>query len=86
MFTGLVEELGQIAALLPSPGGGGKLKIEAQLVLEDIALGDSIAVNGTCLTAVEWDQKAGWVLFDAVAETLNETTLKNLSAGSTVNL
>lgn len=86
MFTGLVEEVGRLAQLTPTQGGGGKLRVEATKVLEDLSLGDSIAVNGTCLTAVEWNQKAGWVLFDAVAETLTKTTLANLAPGSPLNL
>lgn len=60
--------------------------MEARKVLEGIKLGDSIAVNGTCLTAVEWDLSGGWVMFDAVAETLSKTTLTSLSPGSAVNL
>jgi riboflavin synthase len=86
VFTGLVEEVGRLAQLTPTIGGGGKLKIKANIVLEDLALGDSISVNGTCLTAVDWNQGDGWVLFDAVAETLNKTTLLSLKPGSPVNL
>jgi riboflavin synthase len=82
----LVEEVGKLSQLTPGPGGGGKLKIEASSILHDIALGDSIAVNGTCLTAVEWDKQARWVVFDAVAETLAKTTLLGLPTGAPVNL
>jgi riboflavin synthase len=50
MFTGIVEELGSIAAR-----NGPRLRINAINILEDVRLGDSIAVNGCCLTVVEWD-------------------------------
>lgn len=86
VFTGLVEEVGTLSGFSPTSGGGAQLKVDARLVLEGIALGDSIAVNGTCLTAIEWDDHAGWVLFDAVAETLRLTTLGSLALGSAVNL
>lgn len=62
------------------------LKVRAAKVLEDVALGDSIAVNGVCLTATEWDTRAGWVAFDAVAETLRLTTLDTASTGTPLNL
>ena len=58
----------------------------AKLILQDIKLGDSIAVNGVCLTAVEWNHQSGRVLFDAVAETLTKTTLSSLDSGSPLNL
>lgn len=86
MFTGLVEEVGSLAERQSAQGGGARLKVSARRVLEGIALGDSIAVNGVCLTAVEWNLQAGWVLFDAVAETLRLTTLNSLSPGSPLNL
>lgn len=86
MFTGLVEELGKSIQVLPNQGGGAKIKVGAKLVLQDIKLGDSIAVNGVCLTAVEWNHQASWVLFDAVAETLNKTTLSQLAPGTPLNL
>ncbi len=86
MFTGLIEEVGSLAQLTPTPGGGAKLKIEAKSVLSDVSLGDSIAVNGTCLTAVEWSVGEGWVVFDAVAETLQKTTLVDLKPATPVNL
>ena len=86
MFTGLVEEVGQLLEVNPSPGGGAKIKVGASRILEDIALGDSIAVNGTCLTAVEWSCSANWILFDAVRETLTQTTLAHLASNAPVNL
>lgn len=86
VFTGLIEEVGRLVRLSPTPGGGAKLRVEARTVLEGIQLGDSIAVNGTCLTAVEWDLGGSWVEFDAVAETLTKTTLTSLKPNSQLNL
>lgn len=86
VFTGLVEEVGRLLQVSPTSGGGAKVRVKAELVLSDLALGDSIAVNGACLTAVEWNETAGWVEFDAVAETLKLTTIGQLSPGVPVNL
>lgn len=86
VFTGLIEEVGRLSRLSPSSGGGAKIKVKAEKVLQDISLGDSIAVNGTCLTAIAWDETEGWVEFDAVAETLQKTTLASLAPGSALNL
>jgi riboflavin synthase len=83
MFTGLVEELGTVRAVIPN-ATGARLEIEATTVLDDVTLGASIAVNGCCLTAVEFD--AGWWAADAVEETLRRTCLGGLAAGDRVNL
>jgi riboflavin synthase len=83
MFTGLVEELGTVRAVIPN-GSGARLEIEAATVLDDAVLGASIAVNGCCLTAVELGQ--GWWAADAVEETLRRTSLGALAAGDRVNL
>ena len=83
MFTGLVEELGRVRAVTPNEGGA-RVEIDAKLVLEDANIGDSIAVNGCCLTVV--DLAAGWWAADAVTETLSRTNLGALSAGDGVNL
>jgi riboflavin synthase len=83
MFTGLVEELGTVRAVLPN-GTGARLEIEATTVLDDAVLGASIAVNGCCLTAVEFGD--GWWAADAVEETLRRTCLGALVAGMRVNL
>lgn len=79
MFTGIVEELGTIEYL-----NGSRLRVAAGVVLEDVTLGASIAVNGCCLTVVEWGSDS----FDAdlSEETLERTSLKSLSAGDPVNL
>ncbi|HEV7535105.1 MAG TPA: riboflavin synthase, partial [Acidimicrobiia bacterium] len=83
MFTGLVEELGTVRAVKPN-ATGARLEIEAATVLDDAVLGASIAVNGCCLTAVEFGE--GWWAADAVEETLRRTSLGALRAGDRVNL
>ena len=86
MFTGIVEEMGALVARDDSPTaqGGARLVISASLVLADTAVGDSISVNGCCLTVV--DQGPGWWAADAVAETLARTNLGGLAVGDPVNL
>jgi len=83
MFTGLVEEVGTIAALAPADGGL-RVAIRARVVRDGLAVGDSVAVNGACLTAVELHPD-GFVI-DAVAETLRRTTLGEAQPGDRVNL
>src|SRR5919112_1697759 len=82
MFTGLVEAVGRIASATSTPGGM-RLRIETGLAPE-LALGDSLAVNGVCLTVTEKDE-AG-VHADVGPETLRVTTLGGLAAGVLVNL
>lgn len=79
MFTGIVEEMGSVAAF-----EGTRLRIAARLVLEDVALGDSIAVNGCCLTLVEKGE--GWWEADVSEETLVRTGLRDIPVGSPLNL
>jgi riboflavin synthase len=79
MFTGLVEEVGDVIGL-----DDARLTVAARLVLEDSALGASIAVNGACLTVVE--RGAGRLGFDLGPETLARTALGELGAGDRVNL
>ncbi len=83
MFTGLVEELGYVAALEPI-GDGIRLRLAAKTVMDDIEMGASIAVNGVCLTVVEFDSEH--FAIDAVPETMDRTSLGSLDVGSTVNL
>ncbi|MGH8978258.1 MAG: riboflavin synthase [Acidimicrobiia bacterium] len=83
MFTGIVEELGHVRAIVPNEGGA-RIEIEAKRVVEDAAIGDSIAVNGCCLTVVDCSA-TGWAA-DAVTETLQRTNLGDLRAGDPVNL
>jgi riboflavin synthase len=83
MFTGIIEELGHVRSITPNEGGA-RIAIEAKLVVEDAQVGDSIAVNGCCLTVVECGPD-GWSA-DAVIETLRRTNLGDLRDGDPVNL
>jgi riboflavin synthase len=83
MFTGIIEELGHVRSV-EQRGDNARVLIEARLVTEDIHEGDSIAVNGVCLTAlnVEKDSFAA----DVSRETLDRSTLGGLRPGAPVNL
>ena len=83
MFTGLVEETGELLALERS-AAGARLTLRAPLVSTDARLGDSIAVNGCCLTVTARDGDA--LAFDLLAETLARTNLGALVPGAPVNL
>jgi riboflavin synthase len=83
MFTGIIEELGTVHAVVPR-AGGARLEIAATTVLDDAALGASISVNGCCLTVVELAE-GRWAA-DAVTETLRRTSLGTLAPGDRVNL
>ncbi len=84
MFTGIVLAIGKISAK-ELRSGDSRITIETgQLSLENASLGDSIAVNGVCLTAVELGQD--YFCADVSRETLSRTTLQALAAGSFVNL
>lgn len=83
MFTGIVEELGIVRAITPN-AGGARIEVDAVMVLADAQIGDSIAVNGCCLTVVELSD-AAWAA-DAVTETLARTSLGALTPGDPVNL
>ena len=83
MFTGLVEEVGTVRSVTPV-GDGARVEIGAALVLTDVEMGASIAVNGCCLTVVDWGD--GWWAADAVPETLSRTNLGALGPGDPVNL
>ncbi len=79
MFTGIVEEMGRVRRL-----GEGRLEITATGVLDDVRLGDSIAVNGCCLTVVEFGDD--WWAADLSQETLERTGFARLASGDAVNL
>ncbi len=81
MFTGIVEELGSVAER-----SGPKLVLNCRAVLDDVELGASIAVNGCCLTVVDWDGDAGWFAADVTEESFARTQLGDLSVGDPVNL
>ncbi len=84
MFTGIILAVGKIVAVQPK-GGDYRLKIETgKLAIEDAALGDSIAVNGVCLTAIELG--ANYFCADVSNETIARTSLKVAKAGVAVNL
>ncbi|HON58555.1 MAG TPA: riboflavin synthase [Smithella sp.] len=83
MFTGIVEGLGKVKRLARK-GADAVLEIEAAIDLTDVALGDSIAVNGVCLTVTSKNQRSFQA--DVSAETLSRTTLKTLQTGQPVNL
>ncbi len=83
MFTGLVEEVGSVVAVDPA-GGGARVRIAARVVTDGLAIGDSVAVDGACLTAVEIGD--GVFCVDAVAETLRRTCLGDRRPGDRVNL
>lgn len=80
MFTGIIEEVGRIRSIRSQ----GRFAIDARHVVSDVRLGDSIAVNGVCLTVVAFDSRGFEV--DVVPETLRRSTLGELTHGSTVNL
>lgn len=82
MFTGLVEEVGTVRSI--ARGAGAELRIAAHAVSEGARLGDSIAINGVCLTItkISGDELS----FDAVEETLRKSNLGNLRPGSLVNM
>lgn len=84
MFTGIIESIGSIRALTPK-GGDVRVHVHTgKLDLGDVKLGDSIAVNGVCLTAVELPGDGFWA--DVSRETLDCTAFNDLKAGSPVNL
>jgi riboflavin synthase len=84
MFTGIVEELGRVAAIQVLPDNAIRITIEGPTVLSDANLGDSICVNGVCLTVAE--QSGDQFTADVMSETINRTTIGDLLAGSQVNL
>ncbi len=83
MFTGIIEELGTVESLVPDQGGA-RMVVSASVVASGSNDGDSIAVNGVCLTAV--DVTASSFAADLSQETLDRSTLGDLTAGSRVNL
>ena len=83
MFTGIVEEVGQVAEIKKG-SAWAELKIKAEKVLEDVSLGDSIAVNGVCLTVTTFGK--GFFTADVMHETLVRSSLSLLAKGSSVNL
>ncbi|HWI54363.1 MAG TPA: riboflavin synthase [Desulfobacteria bacterium] len=83
MFTGIIEEMGKIKKIHKGTDSA-RLTIDADVVLTDVKLGDSIAVNGICLTVVNFSRSVFEV--DVMAETLRKTNLEELKPGDVVNL
>lgn len=83
MFTGIVEEIGHVTALRAKPKAM-ELTIACSLILDDIKRGDSISINGVCLTVSTYNQTDFTV--DVIPETVNSSTLSELRTGSRVNL
>ncbi|MCX7923661.1 MAG: riboflavin synthase [Clostridia bacterium] len=83
MFTGIVEELGRVRNIVKG-SSSIKLSIECKQIVGDVKLGDSIAVNGICLTVTEFG--GDWFTADVMPETMRKTNLDMLSIGSRVNL
>lgn len=83
MFSGIVEELGEVTGIVPT-NGTRRLTVRAAAVLGESAVGSSVAVNGVCLTVVE--RGASHLAFDVGPETLRATVLGSLSIGDPVNL
>ena len=83
MFTGIVEETGTVKQIRRG-AASAVLTVAADRVLTDVALGDSIAVNGVCLTVTEFSRNE--FSADVMHETLDRSSLGALKAGSTVNL
>ncbi len=83
MFTGIVCEVGRIEGIAPA-AGGAKLRVGLGSLAAGVAVGDSVAVSGTCLTVSELSGDVA--AFDAVEETLRRTTLGELAPGTKVNL
>ena len=83
MFTGLISELGKVSAITKGESSA-IFTINAPLLINEIKLGDSVAVNGVCLTVTEFDS-SGFAV-DVMVQTLNLTSTGQLKAGSPVNL
>lgn len=83
MFTGIVEETGQVVSFTRG-AKAWSLHLSASLVTSDVKLGDSVAVNGCCLTVVKYDAQNLW--FDLLEETVRLTSFAELKPGSLVNL
>ncbi|MDZ8170984.1 riboflavin synthase [Microbacterium xanthum] len=83
MFTGIIEELGEIVAVTPS-GDGLRMTVRAPLAVSDAGHGDSVAVSGVCLTVV--DRGEDWFAADVMKQTVDMSTLAGAAPGRRVNL
>lgn len=85
MFTGIIEELGEVVAIEPG-SDSSRITVRGAVTTADPAHGASIAVNGACLTVTDREAKGGVVTFDVMAESLRRTVLGDLAVGDAVNL
>ena len=85
MFTGIVEEVGEITAVERGPSSA-VVRIRGPKVVQDASPGDSIAVSGVCLTVVEFDEARTEFAVDVMAETLDRSSLAGIGVGTRVNL
>src|SRR3954451_11166587 len=85
MFTGIVEELGEVVRLVDAGGDSAVIAVRGPVVTADTGHGDSISVNGVCLTVVEV-QADGQFTADVMRETLDRSSLRGVGVGSNVNL
>lgn len=83
MFTGIIEEAGKVN-LINKDTKSAKINIQAKLVVEDLNVGDSVAVNGVCLTIIEFSKNH--IVAEVMHETLEKTSIKILKNGDLVNL
>lgn len=85
MFTGIVESTGEVASITLREGGA-RIVLHVGAMAGELSLGESVAVNGCCLTVTEFDGSAGTAAFDLLHETMRVTNLGALVEGSVVNL
>ena len=83
MFTGLIEEIGEVLAIEPH-GDGSRVTVKASTVLEDVSRGDSIAISGVCLTVTSFDGEH--FVADVMKETLNQSNAQSWSPGTPINM
>ena len=85
MFTGIVETTGSVQSIVFREGGA-RIVVNVGPMAAELSLGESVAVNGCCLTVTEFDGAAGTAAFDLLIETLKVTSLSQLKEGGVVNL
>lgn len=85
MFTGIIVELGKVHEI-KNLRNGARLTVHSENVIADAKIGDSVSVNGVCLTVTDIDRSKGLLSFDLSFETLDRTNLGELRRGSSVNL
>jgi len=86
MFTGIIESTGEVAAVEATPAGGRLVLRPEKFAAAEVVLGESVAVNGCCLTVADFAADGEWMVFDLLRETLAVTNLGGLAAGDRVNL